>query len=233
VATFKVRGVSIKAIVPIHQLGGFQRLSNWETQEPMCLDWIDSFEPGSNFLDIGCAEGTETLYAALKHRDLIQVSAVDVGLLGGFNMSANVAVNALQNVDFFVLGMAGETGFIRVDEGRGYYKVSAYPELYETAKLMFVTTVDDFCEKTSTNPNYIKIDVDGMEDQIVTGMPRVLGNPALRSVYIEINGESRYQIIKEIFTRNGFHESTSDDENYIFDRVGSEIACTVVRVRKH
>ena len=52
---------------------------------------------------------------------------------------------------------------------------------------MFGTTLDDLCEKWGfPYPNYIKIDVDGIEIPIIQGAHHVLRNPALKSVIVEL-----------------------------------------------
>jgi hypothetical protein len=61
-----VRGVPINIIIPLNQVVVYKTMKNWDTREPEVLDWIDSFENGCTFFDIGASFGTETLYAALK-----------------------------------------------------------------------------------------------------------------------------------------------------------------------
>ena len=61
-----VRGVPIKVIIPLNQVGVYNTFKNWENREPEVLDWIDGFESGCTFFDVGASFGTETLYAALK-----------------------------------------------------------------------------------------------------------------------------------------------------------------------
>ena len=39
-------------------------------------------------------------------------------------------------------------------------------------------------------PNHIKIDVDGIENKIIEGARQTLKNPILRSLLIEVNGNS-------------------------------------------
>src|SRR5665647_1221556 len=41
-----VRGVPIKVIIPLNQVGVYNTFKNWENREPEVLDWIDGFESG-------------------------------------------------------------------------------------------------------------------------------------------------------------------------------------------
>jgi hypothetical protein len=36
-------------------------------------------------------------------------------------------------------------------------------------------------------PNVIKIDVEGFEEEVLTGMPRVLANQGLRAIFLEVH----------------------------------------------
>ena len=69
-----VRGVPIRIILPLNQVGVYNTYKNWETREPEVLDWIDGFEKGCTFFDVGASFGTETLYAALKKMGLRKLS---------------------------------------------------------------------------------------------------------------------------------------------------------------
>ncbi|MBU4356360.1 MAG: hypothetical protein KJ822_13595 [Proteobacteria bacterium] len=44
-----VRGVPIKVIIPLNQVGVYNTFKNWENREPEVLDWIDGFAPGCTF----------------------------------------------------------------------------------------------------------------------------------------------------------------------------------------
>ena len=52
----------------------------------------------------------------------------------------------------------------------------------------FGTSIDDLIEKKTLDiPNYIKIDVDGIEDLILAGAKKMLSNKKVKSILIEIN----------------------------------------------
>jgi len=71
-------------------------------------------------------------------------------------------------------------------------------------------------------PDYVKIDIDGFEEEILLGMPEVLSRAA--GVLVEIN-QNLFQIFR-IMKRFGFSEdlgigklrNRSSDHNYIFRR---------------
>ena len=55
----------------------------------------------------------------------------------------------------------------------------------------YTTTIDELISsQTIPVPNHIKIDVDGIENKIIEGARYTLKNPILRSLLIEVNGNS-------------------------------------------
>jgi FkbM family methyltransferase len=46
---------------------------------------------------------------------------------------------------------------------------------------------DTVCDQLGRVPNVIKIDVEGFEEEVLAGMDRTLGSPALRSVLVEVH----------------------------------------------
>ena len=46
------------------------RWETWDTKEPETIAWIDSFEPGTCFWDVGANVGVYSLYAGSLDRDI-------------------------------------------------------------------------------------------------------------------------------------------------------------------
>ena len=82
-------------------------------------------------------------------------------------------------------------------------------------------------------PNYMKIDVDGIEDKIITGGNKYLKNKRLKSISVEINEDykSQFKRIIKILSKNNFiikhkkHAKIFDQDqkfantyNYIFEK---------------
>ena len=88
-----VRGVPIKIVLPLNQVGVYNTFKQWETREPEVLDWIDSFEKGCVFFDVGASFGTETLYAALKNDGPKKIVSFDLALESSFNLAYNISLN--------------------------------------------------------------------------------------------------------------------------------------------
>jgi hypothetical protein len=63
--------------------------------------------------------------------------------------------------------------------------------------------MDQFINMTHIFPDYIKIDVDGAEESIISGMTETVQNKKLRSVVIEVSDKSE-PAISNFFQKAGF-----------------------------
>ena len=198
-----VRGVPIKVIIPLNQVGVYNTFKNWENREPEILDWIDGFESGCTFFDVGASFGTETLYAALKPDGPNKIVSFDLCLQSSFNLSYNIKLNNITNVDQYFLALMDEIKLISFTTPSNYYFVKGR-ETYEN--LLFHTlslSMDQFIEMSRISPDYIKIDVDGAEPGVIAGMARTVQNRGLKSVAVEVSGQSE-AAITGFFAAAGF-----------------------------
>jgi FkbM family methyltransferase len=218
---FTVRGVEIACALPLHQVGTRNEAVAWARREPEVLDWIDEFQPGSTFFDIGANFGTETLYAALKPGGPARLCAFDAEFIGGYNLALNLALNRIAHVENYAVAVGERSGFLALPENLNYLHVAGFEKYGQSRKHVRVVAIDDFVAETGTCPNYVKIDVDGPERAIVAGMRATLRDPALHSLMIEINDAASHQAITAQLAEAGFVErprAHANDYNYIYDR---------------
>ena len=72
---------------------------------------------------------------------------------------------------------------------------------------VYILSIDTFCGDSGVPfPNHIKIDVDGAEEGIITGMSSTLSDPRLQSIMIEITHEISCGKIEKVILKHGFHE---------------------------
>ena len=149
------------------------------TKEPETIAWIESFKFDGIFWDIGANIGSYTLYAALK---LKKVVAFEPSAFNYFLLNKNISLNGLDtNIDTFNIAFSNKTGlddfYLSSVESAGAansfaVKEDAYGDamnvVYRQSCLGF--TIDDFISQYNlSTPNYIKIDVDGIEPLILRG----------------------------------------------------------------
>jgi FkbM family methyltransferase len=220
-----VRGVPIKVIIPLNQVGVYNTFKNWEQREPEVLDWIDGFETDCIFFDVGASFGTETLYAALKKNGPQKIVSFDLCLASSFNLSYNISLNHINNVYQYFMALADKSKIISFAEPTQYYFVKGR-EKYDSIPFNALSiSMDQFIDTVNLFPDYIKIDVDGAEQSIISGMSETVRNKKLKSVVVEVSDKSELAIT-EFFEKAGFkieferrfEEEATIYKNIIFTR---------------
>lgn len=224
VPTAMVRGVAIKAMIPLNQYGVYSTFRTWESREPETLDWIDSFDSGATFFDIGANFGTETLYAALKINGPRQIVAFDLDLCSSFNLACNLQINNISCVEQYYLAVGNGSKFTRTSEHTNYSCVVGRPKYDRVGCNTCSLSLDAFVEMTQKRPDYVKIDVDGAELDVIRGMKAMLHSGKLKSVLIEVCSQVREPLLG-LMREAGFHielESSLGDtgtSNIVFNRM--------------
>lgn len=195
--TLEVGGVKFNAAQPIP----FSRAVRFLTKEPETIAWIDDFmSEGEVFYDVGANIGVFSLYAATRKAATViafEPLAVNYGVL-----NENINLNGLSGrITALNLALHDKTmlSHLNVQElksgkaGNTFEKPIGSRSLpFEPAFIqgMIGMRMDDFIETYGAPfPNHVKIDVDANEPQIIAGMERVLVDPRLKSIAIELNTE--------------------------------------------
>ena len=198
-----VRGVPIKIILPLNQVGVYNTFKDWEKREPEVLDWIDGFEKGCIFFDVGASFGTETLYAALKNEGPKKIVSFDLDLESSFNLAYNISLNNITNVEQYFLALSDKLSLISYKCVTQYYYIKGRKQYDNVTYKTLSISMDQFINMTHIFPDYIKIDVDGAEESIISGMTETVQNEKLRSVVIEVSDKSE-PAISNFFHKAGF-----------------------------
>lgn len=194
------------------------------TKEPETINWIDNWLPVNSaaslrFWDVGSNIGMYTLYAAAKHSNL-QVVSFEPFFKNFIRLKANIRLNELDNITPLYIALSKKSGLVKFcveDERFGasgnvvmspeeFEKRSAQGKgdaHYKAQEIMLQASGDDLLKMNLEPPNYLKIDVDGLELSIVEGMADILGSSALKSVLVEINGKEDLKAIKIMFANHG------------------------------
>lgn len=164
-------------------------------KEPDTLEWIDSFPPGSVLWDIGANIGTYAVYAGLKGAKVtcFEPSIFNLEVLAK-NLHINGLADSAQIVPLPLADRSGAAPFRMSDPVQGS-ALSTFRETYgadghrlkETFSYqVYGISLDDFVAHFDpVLPDYVKLDVDGIEHLVIKGGLRVLST--VREILVEIS----------------------------------------------
>mgnify|MGYP001426253990 CR=1 FL=1 len=188
-----------KRIFSIRSIGDISkvRAKKFYSHEPDTVKWISKFPKNSKFLDIGANIGVYSLFAAHKNCKCVSIEPQSLNFA---LLNLNIFDNKFQNLISAYPICANDkngpsylyhsknlkfggahTTFDRNinDEGKSFnikFKSGSY-----------AVVIDNFLKKIKFIPNFIKIDVDGNELNVIKGLKKTIKSKALKSILIEIN----------------------------------------------
>ncbi len=169
------------------------------TKEPETIKWLDTILPTHVLWDIGACVGVYSLYPATLGT---KVFAFEPSASNYYTLNRNIEINHLNNyIQAFNIAFTDTTqlnqlfmpdtnigGALNSFGSNLDYKGNPFVAKYRQSVIGY--TIDAFIEQFQPPfPNFIKIDVDGIEDKIITGAPKTLSDTRLNSVLIELNTE--------------------------------------------
>jgi len=205
------------------------------TKEPGTTNWVRSFEDGANFWDIGANIGTYTLLAATYKK--AQILAFEPLPTSFHDLASNCAENKLTDqISALCLAFSKSTKIdcLQIENMEAGYSGNTLIKSGSSAQInkigVLSITIDDFIEMFKVEvPNYIKIDVDGGELDILSGGTKCLADAKVRSVLVEVEEHfpEKAEKIVNLMKSCGFNDYRIDPlidlaeekmSNYIFYR---------------
>ena len=174
----------------------YYRADTFSTKEPETLSWIDSFDVKSTFWDIGANIGVYSCYAAKKKN--CSVYAFEPSIFNLEWLGRNVHINNLvNNITIIPIpltkSVSKNTLNLSTTEWSG--ALSTFGQNYghdgkSIENVFKFSTIGLSMNDIKQNlevpqPNYIKIDVDGIEHLIIEGGEKVLLHT--KELLVEIN----------------------------------------------
>lgn len=191
--SFQVRKTKIK--LGVSSVLELWRGETYETKEPETLDWIDGFSPAEVFYDVGANIGLYSVYAASTRG--CKVLAFEPEGKNFTRLINNQILNGLDGMRAFCVAVGSRlradqlyvTGSVSGDSQHNVGEENPfYPREYSVVQGSFVVSLDDLCYSFNLPiPQHLKIDVDGLEEEIVAGAKRLLCDRSLRTVMVEIS----------------------------------------------
>ena len=207
------------------------RVDTFHTKEPETLDWIDTFDKSGDFIfwDIGANIGLYSIYNSLKHKKS-QTISFEPSTSNLRVLSRNISINNLfDRIKIFTVPLTkGENKFLIMKEGEFQEggALNSFGENFDFEGKKFSSKMNYQIYGTNINylidnkildiPDYIKIDVDGIEHLILEGGNKYLSNKKIKSLSIEINENftEQHEKVIEIMKKNDFkilHKKRNED----------------------
>lgn len=183
------------------------RIDTFATKEPETLEWIDSIPRGSTLWDVGANVGLYAIYAA-KARDC-KVYAFEPSVFNVELLARNIFLNDLQNqitivpvalndslgVELFKMTNTNWGGALssfgqNFDQNGGPLK-----EVFEY-QIIGLSMTEATTLLRIPQPDFVKMDVDGIEHYILRGGGNVLSK--VKGILVEINDCFEEQIEESV-----------------------------------
>ena len=204
------------------------------SKEKNTIKWINSFEDGAKFIDVGAHMGIFTLYAAMVKN--CSVVSIEPSSITSCILNLNVYDNQLNDKVVVYTSAAGNRksinkyhmGYMTIDAASGnpFNPVDPRGRDYVPTFSQGVVeiTLDDLY-RTYDYFDYVKIDIDGNEDRCLNGAKKMFNDKRLKSILIELNAKSdNYHSIVKMIESFGFElDNNLTSESYISTKHESKI----------
>ena len=206
------------------------------TKERDTISWIDSLSDGEIFWDIGACIGGFSCYAAKKG---LKVTAFEPSPLNYAVLAKNIEINQL-SINTLCVALSDRTALEELRMPKlGFGEAEATFEDFDlSVDPVSVTSMcyrlDDLCAEFNLNaPNFIKIDVDGAEHNLVAGAMNLLSSKEVMEIQVEIDRRrDAFDAMKDRMKRVGFRIAEKQDLDFGKEHGSQRKAVNVLFVRK-
>lgn len=171
-------------------------------KEPETVRWIQTFQAGQVFYDVGANVGAYSLVAGRHCDGQVRVIAFEPGFPNFSQLCRNIALNRCQDtITALPIALSDRTGlapfhYSTLASGGALhtlddpidYKGDPFTPVFTQSVVAFDLDrlIAQFCLPP---PTHIKIDVDGLEQSVLTGAMGTLAAPSVRSLLVELDGD--------------------------------------------
>lgn len=198
--TLTVAHGSLKLTLATPNLLCRYRAETFSTKEPETLDWIDGMPNGAILWDIGANVGLYSIYAAMQRK--CRVWAFEPSVFNLECLARNVFLNGvIDQVCLVPLALSDRLGANRLHMtstdwggalstfGQTYgHDGKRLQEIFEFP-VLGLSMDDAVLRMGMPQPDYVKMDVDGIEHLILSGGPTVMRG--VKGILIEVNDDFR------------------------------------------
>ncbi len=177
-------------------------------KEPETIRWIETFQKGEVFWDIGANIWAYSLVVAKYHKGGVPVYAIEPSFLNFSQLCKNIALNKLDdiitplNIALSEQTRVGKFNYQNLENGGALhafgkamdFKNEEFVPVFKQNLMSF--KMDDLIHIFSLPlPTHVKLDVDGIELEILKGVRNILSET--KSILVEI-GDNDTQLLNYI-----------------------------------
>lgn len=181
------------------------RVKTLLTKEPETIRWIQSFNPGDIFYDVGANIGLYSIFASSVvgcKTYAFEPEAANFALL-----NRNIYFNKLSElVTAYSIGISDTTqvdvlSLSKPEVGGSGHTLGLKKDAFKQGCVSM--SIDDLVKRGLPRPNHIKVDIDGLEPLVIQGASDTI--KIIDSLLIELDLKNfRHKLIIEYFLDNGF-----------------------------
>jgi FkbM family methyltransferase len=200
------------------------RIESIFDKEPETIAWIESWKnQKGTFYDIGSNIGIYSLYTAYIAPEM-QVYSFEAVSNNFIALRQNLTINDFQNIFPFNIALSSKNSLSElflsdlsignsgaqldepVNEKKEYFKPIS---IEKVLSFSIDQLISDFKFPV---PNYVKLDVDGHESNILMGMESTIKNVQLKSILVEFNNSDEFELWINKFSDYGLELNRSFDK---------------------
>ena len=226
-ASVSFRGENLNFAVPNEKCLYFA--TSIKSREPDTLDWLDDLTPADIFFDVGANNLVFSLIAAKFYKTPTfafepHFASYHVGQL-------NIMANNLDNlISVYPIALTNELAInclylSDVTAGKSLnsfgVKSDSTDPLWSTkaSQGSIAMNLDMVCDLLGRTPTVIKIDVDGLESNIIEGGLKVLQSAKVRKLMVEFNPSNQADVLSDrLLTKLGYALDHAGPSGYFYCR---------------
>ena len=167
----------------------------WNNVEREVHNVYDIFiKKGFVVLDIGANVGLHSYYIS-RHFKNITLYSFEPFPANAKYIKDMISVNKITNINLIEMAVGQNTG-------RSYFDTSInnhQGHIAEQGQLeVSVTSLDDFLQEQGLQPNFIKIDVEGAEAEVLNGFKKTIA-PLYPTIIVEVHNEIQAKKVADFF----------------------------------
>jgi FkbM family methyltransferase len=226
-ASVKIQGENLIFAVPNEKCLFFA--STIASREPDTLAWLDDLTPADIFFDVGANNLVFSLIAAKLYRT--PTFAFEPHFASYYVAQLNVLANQLDDlISVYPISLNSELALnylylSGVTAGKSLnsfgIKSDSTDPLWSTkaSQASIAMSLDTICDSLGRTPTVLKIDVDGLESNIVTGGIRSLRSSKIRKLMIEFNPSNEADISADrLLLKEGYTLDFAGPSGYFYKR---------------